>query len=410
MFALLIIVLTLLSAFYSGSEAAIFSQDIGRLQRIGGERFHHKLRKNIIAWLKRPERIITGLLLGNLIVNIAMTNLAETIITSEFGNFAHREIVLSLFITLYVLTFGEVIPKIIALIFKDTWVRLLHLPLRGWFRFTGRVTIPFDRLTAALVKPLKPVKSTLSETELVEAVRFAEDHGLLRAEEMLMLSRSIAFYHNDIYSAMIPRSQTLMLPEGTSLAQARKAFMASQHNFAVIYRKNSVEIEGVVYLRGVVQLLLARKKDLRDKMHPVDFLPASFSLSEALSALMQNRRDLAVVVDEAGAFIGAVTLRGIINHILGASFTAAPKDQYLTQLDSKRYRVSAQMPLDRFNEIFRTNLNAEISETIGGFILERLDGFPHGDKEVEIGALVFKSFRVEEHRIRDFVLVVKKNA
>ncbi len=410
MFALLIIVLTLLSAFYSGSEAAIFSQDIGRLQRIGGERFHHKLRKNIIAWLKRPERIITGLLLGNLIVNIAMTNLAETIITSEFGNFAHREIVLSLVITLYVLTFGEVIPKIIALIFKDTWVRLLHLPLRGWFRFTGRVTIPFDRLTAALVKPLKPVKSTLSETELVEAVRFAEDHGLLRAEEMLMLSRSIAFYHNDIYSAMIPRSQTLMLPEGTSLAQARKAFMASQHNFAVIYRKNSVEIEGVVYLRGVVQLLLARKKDLRDKMHPVDFLPASFSLSEALSALMQNRRDLAVVVDEAGAFIGAVTLRGIINHILGASFTAAPKDQYLTQLDSKRYRVSAQMPLDRFNEIFRTNLNAEISETIGGFILERLDGFPHGDKEVEIGALVFKSFRVEEHRIRDFVLVVKKNA
>lgn len=410
MFALLIIVLTLLSAFYSGSEAAIFSQDIGRLQRIGGERFHHKLRKNIIAWLKRPERIITGLLLGNLIVNIAMTNLAETIITAEFGNFAHREIVLSLVITLYVLTFGEVIPKIIALIFKDTWVRILHLPLRVWFRFTGRVTIPFDRLTAALVKPLKPVKSTLSESELVEAVRFAEDHGLLRAEEMLMLSRSIAFYHNDIYSAMIPRSQALMLPEGTSVAQARKAFIGSPHNFAVIYRKNSVEIEGVVYLRGVVQLLLARKKDLSDKMHPVEFLPASFSLSEALSALMQNRRDLAVVVDEAGAFIGAVTLRGIINHILGASFTATPKDQYLTQLDSRRYRVSAQMPLDRFNEIFRSNLNAEISETIGGFILERLDGFPHGDKEVEIGSLIFKSFRVEEHRIRDFVLVVKKNA
>jgi CBS domain containing-hemolysin-like protein len=225
-----------------------------------------------------------------------------------------------------------------------------------------------------------------------------------------MLSRSIAFYHNDIYSAMIPRSQALMLPEGTSVAQARKAFSGSPHNFAVIYRKNSVEIEGVVYLRGVVQLLLARKKELSDKMHPVEFLPVSLSLSEALSALMHNRRDLAVVVDEAGAFIGAVTLRGIINHILGASFTAAPKDQYLTQLDSRRYRVSAQMPLDRFNEIFRSNLNAEISETIGGFILERLDGFPHGEKEIEIGSLVFKSFRVDEHRIRDFVLVVKKNA
>jgi putative hemolysin len=410
MMILLIIVLTLLSAFYSGSEAAIFSQDIGRLQRIGGDRFQHKLRKTIIGWLKRPERIITGLLLGNLIVNIAMTNLTEAVISAEFGDFAHREIVLPLVITLYVLTFGEVIPKIIALIFKDTWVRMLQLPLRVWFRFTGRVTIPFDRLAAAIVKPLKPVKSTLSESELVEAVRFAEDHGLLRAEEMLMLSRSIAFYHNDIYSAMIPRSQALMLPEGTSVAQARKAFSGSPHNFAVIYRKNSVEIEGVVYLRGVVQLLLARKKELSDKMHPVEFLPASLSLSEALSALMHNRRDLAVVVDEAGAFIGAVTLRGIINHILGASFTAAPKDQYLTQLDSRRYRVSAQMPLDRFNEIFRSNLNAEISETIGGFILERLDGFPHGEKEIEIGSLVFKSFRVDEHRIRDFVLVVKKNA
>ncbi len=410
MLILLLIVLTFMSAFYSGSEAAIFSQDIGRLQRLGGDRFNPKLRKTIITWLKRPERIITGLLLGNLIVNIGMTNLTETMISVQFGDFPQRQVILPLIITLYVLTFGEVIPKIIALVFKDSWVRLLHLPLRGWFRFTGRVTIPFDRLTAAIVKPLKPVKSTLSESELVEAVRFAEDHGLLKAEEMLMLSRSIAFYHNNIYSAMIPRSQTLMLPEGTTVAQARKAFVGSPHNFAVIYRKNSVEIEGVVYLRGVVQLLFARKRDLSDKMHPVEFLPASLSLSAALSALMQNRRDLAVVVDEAGAFIGAVTLRGIINHILGASFSATPRDQYLQQIDSRRYRVSGQMPLDRFNEIFRSNLNAEISETIGGFILEKLDGFPHGDKEVEIGNLVFKSFKVDEHRITEFVLLVKKNA
>lgn len=410
MLVLLLIVLTFLSAFYSGSEAAIFSQDIGRLQRLGGASFNHKLKKTIIAWLKRPERIITGLLLGNLIVNIAMTNLTETMISSQFGDFPQRQIILPLVITLYVLTFGEVIPKIIALVFKDAWVRVLQLPLRIWFRFTGRVTIPFDRLTAAMVRPLKPVKSTLSEAELVEAVRFAEDHGLLKAEEMLMLSRSIAFYHNNVYSAMIPRSQTLMLPEETTVAQARKAFLGSPHNFAVIYRKNSVEIEGVIYLRGVVQLIFAREKDLSDKMHPVEFLPASLSLSAALSALMQNRRDLAVVVDEAGAFIGAVTLRGIINHILGASFSATPSDQYLQQIDSRRYRVSGQMPLDRFNEIFRANLNAEISETIGGFILEKLDGFPHGEKEIDIANLTFKSFKVEEHRITDFVLIVKKHA
>ena len=409
MLLFLLLLLTLLSGFYSGSEAAIFSQDAGRLARMRSDEFSPRLRKTVIGWLRRPERIITGLLLGNLIVNIGMTNIWETWIVGEFGEFTHRHIVLPVVITLYVLTFGEVIPKIIALVFKDTWVKALQLPLRGWFRFSARFTSPFDRLTARLVKPLKPVSSTLTEAELVEAVRFAEDHGLLKSEEMRMLSRSIAFYHNTVYAAMIPRSQILLLPEGTSLSAARKAFLASAHNFAAIYRRNSTEIEGVIYLRGVVQLQLARKKNLENKVHPVEFLPASLSLSAALSSLMNNRRDIAAVVDEAGAFIGMVTLRGIINHILGASFSPVPQDTYLEQLDNRRYRVAAQMPLDRFNEIFRTNLTAELSETIGGYLLEHLDGFPHGDEEIPIGNLTFRNFDLEEHRIRSFVLVVKRN-
>ena len=410
MLLLLVIVLTFFSAFYSGSEAAIFSQEIGRLQRVTPDEFSPKLKKTLIGWLKRPERVITGLLLGNLFVNIAITDIAETWILNEFGRFPHRHIVLPIVITLYVLTFGEVIPKIIALVFKDMWVRVLQLPLRGWFRVANRFTLPFDKLTTAIVRPIKPVRSELSESELVEAVRFAEEHGLLKGEEMRMLSRSIAFYHNTIYATMIPRSQLLMLPSDTTTTQCKKAFMASQHEFAAIYRKNSRDILGVIYLRGIVQLLLRKKKDIDPKVHTVDFLPASMSLSSALSALIAARRDLAAVVDEAGAFIGMVTLRGITNHILGASFSATPGDEFLTPIDARRFRISAQMPLDRFNEIFRTNFNAELSETIGGFILERLDGFPHGNVELKLSGFVFGDFEVDEHKIKSFQLTVKKNA
>jgi putative hemolysin len=244
----------------------------------------------------------------------------------------------------------------------------------------------------------------------MEAVRFAEEHGLLKGEEMRMLSRSIAFYHNTIYATMIPRSQLLMLPSDTTVTQCKKAFSGSTHDFVTIYRKNSRDILGVVYLRGIVQLLLRKKKTIDPKVHAVDFLPASMSLSNALAALIAARRDLAAVVDEAGAFIGMVTLRGITNHILGASFAAAPRDEFLTQIDARRFTVSAQMPLDRFNEIFRTNFNAELSETIGGFILEKFDGFPHGDAELELVGLIFRDFVVEDHKIRSFHLTVKKNA
>lgn len=409
MLLLSLVFLTLASGFFSGSEAAIFSQDTNRLLRAHSHKFTPQLRKTLVGWLRRPERIITGLLLGNLIVNIGMTNLWETWIIGKFGEFAQRHVVLPILITLYVLTFGEVIPKIIALTFKDTWVSILQLPLRIWFRFSARFTAPFDKLTQRLVKPLQPAESALGEAELVEAVRFAEDHGLLTGEEMRMLSRSIAFYHNTVYSAMIPRSQILLLPEGSSLAAARKAFLASAQNFAAIYRKNSNEIVGVVYLRGVIQLKLFGRKELADKIYPVEFLPASLSLSAALSTLMKSRRDLAAVVDEAGAFIGMVTLRGITNHILGASFSPVPQDVYLEQLDNRRYRVQGQMPLDRFNEIFRTNLTAKLSETVGGFLLEQLDGFPRGDEELQIGNLLFRSFTLEEHRIRSFILTVKRN-
>lgn len=409
MLLLLLVLLTFACAFFSGSEAAIFSQDLSRLQRVVIPNFSLKLKKTLIGWLKRPERVITGLLLGNLVVSIAITDLGETWILSQFGPLPHSHIILPIVITLYVLTFGEVIPKIVALVFKDAWVRALQLPLRGWFRVANRFTLPFDKLTSATVKSMKPVKSQLSESELVEAVRFAEEHGLLKGEEMRMLSRSIAFYNNTLYSAMIPRSQVLMLPEGTTVAQCRKAFRGTPHSFAAIYKRNSLELAGVIYLRGVVQLLLSRKKALEQKVHPVDFLPASLSLSAALQALMHGRRDLAAVIDEAGSFIGMVTLRGIIDHILGASFTATPDDPYLTPIDSRRFHVSAQMPLDRFNELFRANLRAQVSETIGGFILEKLDGFPHEDDELEIGSLQFRNFEVSENRIVRFKLVIKRN-
>lgn len=403
---LLILVLTLLCAFYAGSEAAIFSQDLGRLSRPRGNVFSPRLRKTIIGWLKRPERIITGLLIGNLIVSIAITDIGESWITREFGEIPHRHLTLPVAITLYVLTFGEVVPKIVALVSKDTWLRALHVPLRIWFRFTQKFTIPFDRLTMAIVKPMKPVRTSLSETELVEAVRFAEEHGLLKGDEMRMLSRSIAFYHNTVYAVMVPRSQLLLLPEGATTARARKAFQGAQTSFAAIYRQKTRDISGVVYLRGIAQLLLSKKSRIDSKVHPVEFLPASLSLSDALHSLMQTRRDLAAVVDEAGAFIGMITLKGIMNHILGASFSAAPQDLYLTRLDSRRFRVSAQMPLDRFNEIFRTNFAAELSETIGGFILEKLDGFPHEDDELELADFSFSNFEVEEHKILFFQLQV----
>lgn len=403
---LLIFVLTLLCAFYAGSEAAIFSQDLSRLSRPRGNTFSPRLRKTIIGWLKRPERIITGLLIGNLIVSIAITDIGETWIKREIGEIPHRHLVLPVVITLYVLTFGEVVPKIVALVSKDIWLKALHLPLRIWFRFTQKFTIPFDRLTLAVVKPLKPVRTGLSETELVEAVRFAEEHGLLKGDEMRMLSRSIAFYHNTVYAAMVPRSQLLLLPEGATTARARKAFQGTQTSFAAIYRQKTRDISGVVYLRGVAQLILSKKSRIDSKVHPVEFLPASLSLSDALHSLMQTRRDLAAVVDEAGAFIGMITLKGIINHILGASFSATPQDIYLSPIDSRRYRVSAQMPLDRFNEIFRTNFSAELSETIGGFILEKLDGFPHEDDELELANFVFRNFEVEAHKILFFQLQV----
>ena len=409
MLLLVLILLTLACAFFSGSEAAIFSQDLSRLQRTVIPSFSQKLKKTLIGWLKRPERVITGLLLGNLVVSIGITDLGETWILSQFGPLPHSHIILPIVITLYVLTFGEVIPKIVALVFKDAWVRGLQLPLRGWFRFANRFTLPFDKLTSAAIKSVKPVKSQLSEAELVEAVRFAEEHGLLKGEEMRMLSRSIAFYNNTLYSAMIPRSQVLMLPAGTTVAQCRKAFRGTRHSFAAIYKRGSLELAGVIYLRGVVQLLLSRKKVLEQKVHPVDFLPASLSLSAALQALMHGRRDLGAVIDEAGSFIGMVTLRGIIDHILGASFTATPDDPYLTPIDARRFFVSAQMPLDRFNELFRANLHAQVSETIGGFILEKLDGFPHEDDELELGGLQFRNFEMSENRIVRFKLVIKRN-
>jgi len=409
-FALL--VLTLLCAFYAGSEAAIFSHEATQVERSLNRDFKARHRRTLLGWLKRPERVITGLLLGNLIASILLTELGETWFKRSIGDFPESHFVLPVVITLYVLTFGEVIPKIVALVFKSIWVRVLELPLRVWLRLAAKITQPVDALAAAMVKKLKPVGTNLSEKELVEAVRFAEEHGLVKGEEMRMLSRSIAFYHNTVYAAMIPRSKLLLLPERMSTQKARQAFGETEFNFAAIYAKVSREITGVIHLRGIIQLMLTRKKEISSKMHAIDFFPASMSLSDALSQMKASRRDLAGVIDEAGAFIGMVTLKTIMHHILGASFVESLSGEHVQELEQgpgKRYRILAQMPLDRFNETFRTALSATLGETIGGFILEKFDGFPHEEDTLEFGNLTFKDFVIEGHKISSFVLVARRN-
>lgn len=417
MLVLALLILTLLCAFYAGSEAAIFSHDLTQVERAYSRDFNPRLRRTVAGWLRRPERVITGLLLGNLIASILLTELGETWIKKQFGDFPESHFVLPVIITLYVLTFGEVIPKIVALVFKSRWVRIFQIPLRFWLRVAAKITQPVDQLASAMVKRIKAVGTNLGEKELVEAVRFAEDHGLLKGDEMRMLSRSIAFYHNTVYAAMVPRSQLLLLREGTSTQKSRRAFQGSAYNFAGIYAGHSREIIGVVHLRGIVQLMLTRKKEISSKVHEISFLPASMSLSDALTQMMASRRDLAGVVDEAGAFIGMVTLKTIMHHILGASFSASLGGAYIEELESaggvgggRRYRVQGQMPLDRFNETFRTAYSATLSETIGGFILERFDGFPHADDNLELDRLTFKDFVLADRKIVSFVLVVRRNA
>ncbi|MDH4198878.1 MAG: hemolysin family protein [Spirochaetia bacterium] len=403
---IILLFLLVVSAFFSGAETAIFSLSHARILRIR-ESKNKKLiyLKNLLT---NPEMVLSVILLGNLSVNIFFSDTAHLFLGKYFSG-RQGDIVILIIITSVLLIAGEIIPKILSLRYAETWSLNTAWLLSGWMKISKPVAWPLNQLTMKITSLIPQIQNLYNEAQLLDTLRFALADGIIDEKEYKILQRRIHFYHDTAYSIMVPKSAVTMLSPGESIETARKFFIKNRLPIALIFNEKENRVSGYISARSIIQLLGNKSLSIAPCIQPVIFLPETMLLNEVLEEFMKNHLEVAAIIDEMGEFSGILTIKEIFHTLLGnvdSAFMPHQKTDKVSifPVNKNTYKVSGTLTLHEFNDYFKTDLVSENSETISGFLIEMLDGYPKSNTSLKIRNMEFSNMKVKNNIIYELLL------
>jgi len=394
-------VLLALSAFFSGSETALFSLGKLRLRRMKqtGERQAALIGK----MLDRPTKLLISILVGNMFVNIMASSLATVLFVSLF---AHRgEIIAFMTMSVAILIFGEITPKFVAVNNPDRFSASIARPLWVFSRAIASLVGALERITESLIRLLEGGRRAKSgaptEEELMTVVELSHKEGIVDPVELQMILRAFEFGHLPVSEVMTPRIEMFSLDSRTRPDQARALLKERGYSRVPVYRQDPEEIIGVVHAIDLVTDMFGEpSEDLEKYIKNALFVPEVKKVGPLLRELQRAGIHMAIVIDEHGALSGLVTLEDLLEEIVGeiVDRKERPPAAY-HHLDRKTAVVAGSMELNQFNQVFRTELKHPDYKTIAGLIIGHLGRIPEEGSTIVLNGLSFKVLKAAPNRI-----------
>ncbi len=307
--------------FFAAAEASLFSLRRLRLQRMKEE--GHPRVPLVERLLSRPRELIITLLVGNEILNVAISSLATALFIGLWGDAAKWAAIP--LVVLVILLFGEVLPKTLAIHYPEN-VAFFVAPLVDGFRRSIRplllvVTKFVDGLLKlAGVKP-EAIGPSLTEEDFRDLVETGQQEGMLEEAEKFLIHRVFEFSDKTVRNIMTPLRSVFALPLPTKMDEAIEALRAHRFSRVPVYRKNLEGIVGVLYAKDLLRAKGQGRRPeglgLRPFLRRVHFVPLSKKLDDLFRELQKQRIHLAVVVDEYGRTAGVVTLEDLLEELFG---------------------------------------------------------------------------------------------
>lgn len=374
-----LLVLFLLSAFFSGSETALMSLNRYKLKH-QAEKGHAgaKLAQKL---LEKPDQLISLILLGNNFVNILITQLATLLGLRLFGD-AGLAIATGI-LTFLLLIFGEITPKTLAATHPEGVAfiasRIFAALMKIMFPFIwllNLITNNILRLLGAYNNDVNRI--ALNREELRSVVSSAGTH--IPQNHLDMLLRVMDMESITVEDIMIPRSLLVGLDMDDDWNDLEEQIVGSNFTRLLVYRENLDNVLGFVHLRKLLPLFrdghLDRER-FEASIRPAYFIPDSTTLTQQLLNFQEENRRIALVVDEYGEILGLVALEDILEEIVG-EFSTTPTSQTreIQQLDDGSYWVDGSIPIREVNRQLGSNFVSEDANTINGLIVEYLESIP----------------------------------
>ena len=378
-----LVVLVVFSAFFSASETAFSSLNQIRLKSRAEDGDTSAAR--VLAMAEKYDKLLSTILIGNNIVNIAAASIGTILFTKMLG--AERGATVStMVLTVVVLIFGEVTPKSLAKEMPETvatavapalsLLMLVFTPLTWlfsqWKRFLGHFVHSTE-------------EDTITEGELMTMVSEAENDGELTDRESELIRSAIEFDDVEVEEILTPRVDVIAVEDDLPLEEVAQTFAESGYSRLPVYHDTIDNIIGVVHEKDFYMARLKKETKLEDLVKPTLYTTGSTQISQLLRTLREQHHHMAVVVDEYGGTEGLLTMEDILEEIVGNIMDEYDEDQeYIKNRGKGEYVMEGKTPLKEVEELLDITFDEEEFETLNGFLISRLDRIPEPDEQFDV--------------------------
>ena len=400
-----LIILVALSAFFSATETAFMSLSRIKIKNLAG--LGNKRAKRVLRLSENPDKLLSTVLIGNNIVNIASASIATILFVNFLGD--NGATVSTVVMTVVVLIFGEVSPKGIAKEVPEKFA----MSVAGVITFLNTLFTPFSFLLTKLKNLLSRMfrveaESGFSEDELLTIVEEAEQEGDLDSSESELIRNAIEFTDHTAQDILTPRIDVTAADVDTTIAEMAALFRESGFSRIPVYEEAVDNIVGIINEKDFYKHTNDGDKPLRDMMQPAMFVPATVGVQDLLTEMQRKKTHMAVVVDEFGGTEGIVTLEDIIEELVGEIWDEhdEEEDEDITEIAADTFTVSASTPIDDFFEEFGIQEETEVS-TVNGWVQSHTGKLPEVGDTFEFEHLTVTVVSVDEQRAEDIQVITR---
>jgi len=407
-----LIILLIISAFFSGSETSLMSLNRYRLRHMANK--NNPGAKRAQQLLEQPEHLIGLILLGNNLVNILAASIA-TIIGLRLGQDSGVAIA-TIILTFVVLIYAEVTPKTLAarnperfafpasVILKPLLV--LMSPFISSINFITKLNFKLLRI------PTDQISSDhLSPEELRTVVN--EAGNLIPKNHQDMLLGILDLEKVTVDDIMVPRNEIIGIDLTDEWEVILNQLKTSSHTRLAVFEGDIDKIRGFVHMRNVIPLILGQnsnKEDFINRLRKPYFIPENVSLHTQLSNFQKEKHRIGVVVNEYGDIQGLVTLEDILEEIVG-EFTSDPSQLSvdIKKQEDGSFIIDASISIREINKAFNWKLNIDGPKTLNGLITEYLEYIPEPGTSLRLQDYPIEILQTTSNTVKTVLIIVEEN-
>ena len=391
--SIVLVVLLGLSAFFSSAETALFSLSPMQIHRL--RRRHPRQTRLIEEVLAAPTNLLSSILIGNTIVNVAAANLGYVL--AEQLAPGHGALIAIPTMTFLLITLGEVAPKRLA-VRKAEEISFRYI---NSLRHLIWLCTPFrgilDNVTRTFHEHFVPHRPALTEAELMTAVDVGHEEGILNKEERMMVDGIIRLEKLQAKDVMTPRVDLVGIDLEDDPKGWRDLCRKARFRFLPAFSGDMDHVKGFV---DVARFLMNPDTDISASLHPHFYVPDTAPLDTLLTMFQQQSRRLAIVIDEYGGTAGLITLGDILDEI--AEFAVELPDGQSPNIEPSgalRWQVHGNTSLEEVNYELDLSLDAEGADRIAGWVTAQAKRFPKTGDILETQGVRVTVLQMRKHRI-----------